>query len=239
MINLQEVSDTLRSKNKYWITFIGDSITSCEWVHPNWREIVEYVLKDKLQEMFDNYRIPYWGLRCFNFGFDGATSKDILKKLDDVVLLEPNLAILMIGANDPILNVNKEEHAENINLIRRRMLEENVRFVFSTCNKPWNESSAARYRQYVEVDKKLNLGDGQFINLFEISGTFPSEEIYTFKSEENPDEGIKEGELDYWHPNQLGNAFIAKVILNKVFGINFDPEKYWRNNLKGEKFPEY
>ena len=47
MVTLQEISDSIKSNGKYWIAFTGDSITSCEWVHPNWREIVEYVLQEK------------------------------------------------------------------------------------------------------------------------------------------------------------------------------------------------
>jgi len=47
---MEKIKEALEKNGKYWIAFVGDSITSTEWVHPNWREIVEYVLKDKLQK---------------------------------------------------------------------------------------------------------------------------------------------------------------------------------------------
>lgn len=239
MVSLQEILEQIKSQGKYWIVFVGDSITSCEWVHPNWREIVEYVLKGELTKFSKDWKIPSWGIRCFNFGYDGATSRDILQKIDDIKLVKPDLAILMIGVNDPILGVGKDEHEENIEKILNRFRKDRIDFVFSTNNKPWNRKTAERYEPYVEVDKNATFRKKQFINLFEISESFPSERIYTFRSEEIPEAGIKEGDLDYWHPNQLGNAYIAKVILKEIFGIDFDPEKYWKDTLAGEKYPGY
>ena len=66
-----------------------------------------------------------------------------------------------------------------------------------------------------------------------------SDKFFTFISEENLDEKIKAGEIDPSHPNQLGNAYIAKVLLDKIWGIKFDPEKYIKNVNGGEKLPEY
>ena len=226
MINLSDVKDKLKKDGKYWIAFIGDSITSCEWVHPNWREIVQYVLNDKLK--------GDWGFRCFNFGYDGSTTKDILEKTDYIKSVNPDLVIMMIGGNDPFLNVSVEDHIKNINEIKDKL---NTNFILSSDNKPWNDIAVSKYLPYIEADKKL--GFDKFINLFEISDTFPKERIYTFISEENPVENIKAGDIDYWHPNQLGNAYIAKVVLKEVFGIEFDPEKYIDSNARGEKYPKY
>ncbi|KKS30698.1 MAG: hypothetical protein UU92_C0021G0013 [candidate division WWE3 bacterium GW2011_GWA1_42_12] len=44
---LEKVTKSLKENGSYRILFLGDSITSAEWVHPNWREIVEYVLKEE------------------------------------------------------------------------------------------------------------------------------------------------------------------------------------------------
>jgi hypothetical protein len=75
--------------------------------------------------------------------------------------------------------------------------------------------------------------------MYNIYRKFPLEKIFTFRSEENPFERIKKGEPDLQHPNQLGNAYIAKVVLGKVFSINFDSEKYIRDTLDGKKNPSY
>lgn len=226
MVNINDIQQQIDENGKYWIAFVGDSITSCEWVHPNWREIVQYVLNDKLS--------GDWGFRCFNFGYDGSTTKDILEKVDYIKLINPDLVIMMIGGNDPFLNVSVEDHIKNINEIKTKL---NTNFILSTDNKPWNDVAVSKYSPYIEADKKL--GFDKFINLFEISDKFPKEKIYTFISEENPVENIKAGDLDYWHPNQLGNAYIAKVILKNVFNIEFDPELYITDTFKGEKTPKY
>lgn len=225
MITLQEISGTIGSKRRYWIAFVGDSITSCEWVHPNWREIVEYVLKSKLD--------ADWGFKTFNFGYDGASSRDILERTKEIEEINPDLVILMIGGNDPFLDVSINEHIKNINNLTK--IFKNL--VISTNNCPWNTISQEKYLPYVEADIKE--GFKNFINLFEISRNFPNQRIYTFISEEIPEENIKEGDLDYWHPNQLGNAYIAKVILKEVFGVDFDPELYIKTTLSGEKYPKY
>ena len=79
----------------------------------------------------------------------------------------------------------------------------------------------------------------QKIDMFSIYQKFSTEKFFTFISEENSVEGIKAGEVDLQHPNQLGNAYIAKVILKEVFNIDFDPELYIKTTLSGEKFPKY
>lgn len=140
----------------------------------------------------------------------------------------------MIGGNDPFLNVSVEDHIKNINEIKTNL---NTEFILSTDNKPWNDTAVSKYLPYIEADKKL--GFEKFIDLFEISDSFPKERVYTFISEENPVENIKAGDLDYWHPNQLGNAYIAKVILKEIFNIDFDPELYIKETLEGQKNPGY
>lgn len=226
MINLSDIQQKIESNGKYWIAFVGDSITSCEWVHPNWREIVEYVLKAKLD--------GDWGLRCFNFGYDGSTTKDILEKVDYINSVNPDLVIMMIGGNDPFLNISVTDHIKNINEIKEKI---DTNLVLSTDNKPWNDVAVSKYLPYINAD--INSGFDNFINLFNRSDSFPKERIYTFSSEENPIENIKEGDLDYWHPNSLGNAYIAKVILKEVFDIDFDPEIYIEDIKSGEKLPRY
>ena len=76
--------------------------------------------------------------------------------------------------------------------------------------------------------------------MFEIYQQFNLDKFFTFISEfGNEDIGIKPGELDFQHPNALGNAYIAKVVLKEVFGIDFDPELYMKTLLNGEKYPKY
>ena len=238
---MDKIKNKLEKEGKFWIAFVGDSITSTEWVHPNWREIVEYVLKEELQKVFTDYRIPSWGIRCFNHGYDGATTKDILEKItnNQISMTNLDLVIMMMGGNDSVLGVSGEEHGKNIKTIAKSLAEKNIDLVYSTDSKPWNEKIAGVYGKYVEIDRNLNLESVKFINLFEEFDKFPKERIFTFISEEIAVVGLKKGDVDFLHPNQLGNAYIAKTILREVFGVDFDPEKYIKTTLSGEKYPQY
>ncbi len=96
---MENIKNELNKNGKYWITFVGDSITSTEWVHPNWREIVEYVLKNELNDKFSDWKTPSWGIRCFNFGLDGSTSSEILDRYEEIVSIKSNMLFLMIGTS--------------------------------------------------------------------------------------------------------------------------------------------
>jgi len=232
MVTLVDIKNAIKEKGKYWIVFTGDSITSCEWVHPNWREIVEYVLKDKLA--YD------WGLKTFNFAYDGGTSKDLVNRLPEILKVDPDLVLTMIGGNDPFLSVSVSDHTRNVKILKDRVEANRARFVYSTDNNPLSDYAQKKYSPYVDADRKLGLPANQFIDLYRLSDKFPKERIYTFVVEDDiPVENIRKGDLDYWHPNQLGNAYIAKVMLKEIFGIEFDPEKFWQETLAGEKLPRY
>ena len=234
-----EIADQIKSKGKYWIAFTGDSITSCEWVHPNWREIVEYVLKEELTKFLDgDWKTSEWGIKAFNFGYDGATTKDVFNKVDDIKIINPNLVIGLMGGNDPVLGVSISESVENIKNISGK-LDTKIYWCSST---PAGRGSKKNpeYKQY--SDAFMGIPDTENfkkIDMFNIYQKFSTEKFFTFVSEQNPIEGIKAGEPDLQHPNQLGNAYIAKVILKEVFGIEFDAEKYWKETLAGEKYPSY
>jgi len=229
MITLQEISEKLKSGERFWIAFTGDSKTSCEWVHPNWREIVEYVIKEELQKNYgDNWRIPSWGIRCFNFGYDGATTKDILEHADDINLIKPDLLISIMGSNDMKMSIGIEEHVENIKEIINKI---NTNVVWCTSILSIDETRNRIYATYADALLKIPESENlQLINMLKAFSDFPLNNFFTFKDKNS---------ADLTHPNQLGNAYIAKVILKEVFEIDFDPEKYWKENLAGEKYPGY
>lgn len=242
MISLDKISKFLKNEGKYWIVFTGDSITSCEWVHPNWRDVVTYVLQDKLTELLrSDWKTAEWGIKGFNFAYDGATTKDILEKIDDILLVKPDLTIGLMGGNDPALNISVLNHVSNVEKIASKLIAAGSKVVW--CNStPAGQGSKknSEYKPYAEAVMKIPVNDNlQIIDMFNLYQNFPLERIFTFKSEENSIEGIKEGEPDLQHPNQLGNAYIAKVILKEVFGMDIDPEKYIKETLAGEKYPSF
>lgn len=227
---MKGIKELLQKNGKYSIAFTGDSLTSCEWVHPNWREMVEYVLKEELQKEFEDWRIPSWGIRCFNFGFDGATTRDILNLLPEKV----DLVLGLMGGNDPVLGIKVEETKSNLQKIFERFKTSEI--IWSTSLPDLRGNKRIVYEPYRQVT--LEVGGDKVIDGFEWLSKFDLTKFFTFKSEENLVEGIKEGEIDPMHPNQLGNAYVAKMFLEKM-GINFDPEKFMEETLKGEKLPKY
>lgn len=230
MIGLEKIKEKLESNKRYWIAFSGDSITSCEWVHPNWREIVEYVLKDQL-----NYD---WGIKTFNLAYDGSTTRDLVVRVEEIKMFKPDLVIMLTGANDPFHgNIKPEETVGNVTKIKSNLEKEGIKVVVGTDICPGDKWAEGEFWPYAEG---LNNSGLDVVKVFEESKKFPRERIFTFISEQDiPDERVKKGEKDFWHPNQLGNAYIAKVILEKVFGIEFDPEKFIEETREGKKLPRY
>lgn len=235
------IASKLKNGDGFKIVFLGDSITSAEWVHPNYREIIEYVLKQELEKDLGDWKLPSWGIRCINSGFDGSTSRDWLNKLQTEVLnYNPDMVIVMGTINDMDMGISSDESNQNIKKILETLKAKVKNVIYSTDIAPNNESYRRKYEEYVgNAWGSFNVENALFINLYEEYKKFDLSKLFTFISEGNSAVGINPGDVDYIHPNQLGNAYIAKVLLDKVFGIQFDPEKYIRGNNSGEMFPAY
>lgn len=242
MIQLKDINTTLKDKGKYWIVFTGDSITSCEWVHPNWRDVVVYVLQNELIDLLEgDWKTPEWGVKGFNFAYDGATTKDILEKIDDILLVKPQLVIGLMGGNDPVLGISVDESVNNIKKISELVTSVGSKLVWCSSTPAGRGSKKnAEYEPYAKAFMQIPDKENFYkIDTFSLYQNFLTEKFFTFVSEENLVEGVREGDPDLQHPNQLGNAYIAKVVLKEVFGINFDPEKYIKESLEGKKYPDY
>lgn len=227
---MDKIRKCLKDIGKCNVAFVGDSLTSCEWVHPNWREIVEYVLKEELQKEFEDWIIPSWGIRCQNYGFDGCTTSDIFNLLPE----KADMVLGLMGGNDPVLGIKVEETKSNLEKIFEKFKDSEI--IWSTSLPDLRGNKRSVYEPYRQITKEV--GGEKVIDGFEWYSQFDLTKFFTFKSEENLVEGIKEGEIDPIHPNQLGNAYIAKMFLEKI-GVSFDPEKYIEETLKGEKLPKY
>jgi hypothetical protein len=164
-----------------------------------------------------------------------------LEKIDDVTMLKPQLVIGLMGGNDAPLGVSVDESIVNISKIAESVSQSESRLVWCSST-PAGEGSKKNLEYSAYAEALINFqpkNKFDFIDMFHVYQDFPIEKFFTFTSEENPMEGISEGEPDLQHPNQLGNAYIAKVILKEVFGIEFDPEQYISDTNAGKKFPEY
>jgi hypothetical protein len=116
---MEEIITHLKNHGRYWIVFTGDSITSCEWVHPNWRDMVIYVLQEEATKRLDgDWKTSEWGIKGFNFAYDGSTTKDIYERIDHILLVKPQLVIGLMGGNDPVLAVSVEESVKMLQKLR-------------------------------------------------------------------------------------------------------------------------
>lgn len=240
--NLGAIKTVIESGEYYRIVFLGDSLTSTEWVHPNWRSIVEYVLKSELEKSISDWKIPSWNIRTLNAGYDGSTTRDLLRLIErDVVGFHPQLVFWMTTANDLHSSITPEEHGENVEKIAKRLAESGANIICGTSIATLNPSYDAMYEPLANVAESTLKSSGiQFIDTFRKYREFDLKKLFTFISQQgNPVLGIKPGDIDFAHPNQLGNAYVAKLFLEEGFGISFDPERYIAETLKGEMFPGY
>lgn len=238
---LQKIINKIQKDEVYRIVFYGDSITSAEWVHPNWREMVEYVLNEEIAEILDDWELPSWRVRCFNSAMDGATSKDLLDNLNEYIFnLNPDLTILMAGKNDLHNKITVKQHNENIKDLCNQISKESD-FVFLSSAPSLDAKITKLFseytRQYDEITNELGI---KFINTFNKYQKFDLSKMFTFELPfDNDLINRKKGDTDPLHPNQIGNAYIAKVFLEEYFEIDFNPDKYIKETLEGAMYPEY
>ncbi|OGC93082.1 hypothetical protein A3D85_00070 [Candidatus Amesbacteria bacterium RIFCSPHIGHO2_02_FULL_47_9] len=236
---IRDLKITIESGQQYKIFFIGDSITSAEWVHPNWREIFEYALKQELESQYTDWKIPSWGIRCFNYGFDGSTTGDI-KNLQAKGLIpsDPNLVVYVAGDNDRFDKFSVNEYQTNIQKVVSSFPNSYIALSSDLC--PGNNYISSKYESgYYQTLFQIKIPNGQLIDLFAETKQFDLKKFYTFVSSGNEVAGLKAGDVDFYHPNQLGNAYIVKIFLKSIFNIDFDFEKYTSTNLQGLMYPEY
>jgi len=239
-LNIEQIKNYLIKNNKFRIVFVGDSITSTEWVHPNWREIVEYVLKDKMEKVVD-WKISSWEIRGINFGMDGSTTADILNKTNEILDYKPDLIIGLMGGNDVSLGISVEKSIDNIENILET-LSKKVPYIFWCNSTPALDGNKKNKEYEPYAIKTLEIGKNNQIKIFDMFNEYKKYDLskfFTFKSEENLIEGIKAGKIDPQHPNMLGNSYIAKILLKEIFGIEFNPELYLETLFKGGKYPKY
>lgn len=243
---LDRIIKTIQTTDKlFTVLLIGDSSLSTEWVHPNWRSIIEYVIKNELELSLNDWQLPYFRLRFINAGLNGADTRDFLKLIPtDIKMFKPSLVIFMGGDNDIPILLESEETTKNLNAIRKILSEEVELFVFSTgpqtLDNEHNKKIAAYMRRVEEQQVFPNEVSINLLREFDLR-KIDLDEIYTFRlSEEDAKFGnLPAGSIDKFHPNRLGQAYIASILLEKVFKIPFDPVKYLQTLDMGEKYPQY
>jgi lysophospholipase L1-like esterase len=242
----EDIKKQIEQNKLFLIAYYGASTTSAEYCFPNWGEIIRYVLKDALEESTGIYQKAYWNLQTMNMGLNGALSADLLERFDFWVLdKNPNLIFLNVGKNDPYRNIDKEVTRKNTKTIIEKSLEKNIKVVFTTTMPALRDDLNKKVLEYIKVDQEIAeyfKGNENFI-FVDLFNFFPKEAIkksYTLIGEENNNVGVKEGETDPIHYNRYGNAIVAKILLKKVFDIDFDEEKFLKDLTDPTvKYPSY
>ncbi len=237
---IQTIKSALESKKSFKVAFIGDSITSAEWIHPNWREIVEYVLKEELTKQFEDWKITSWGIRCFNYGFDGSTTRDIKEfVLTGTIPTHLYLVIYLLGNNDMYIKVPTDEYLSNVKNTISKFTCPIILCSNPTTNNPdVNEAYEKTYYQsFLSFLSNPNL---ICLDIFKETQKYDLTSFYTLINVPgNEVIQVKPGEEDFLHPNRLGNAYIAKIILETAFKISFNPEKYLQELKSDIMSPTY
>lgn len=221
----------LKSKRLYRIAFIGDSISSGEWVFPNYRATFEYILKNSFTEFSgDDWWIPSWNIKFYNYAEDGGTTRDFLSAVKLAYKeVKPDLYIVMGTSNDVELGISKEEHFKNLIALQMYILNRTGLLLFSPDIYSHDDKLNKTYLEYFEpVLKALRKDRTIVVNGYSISSTYPLNKILTLELdpiERKPDLPIN----DPIHPNALGNIYIAKMLLEHAFGIEVNPEKFLTN----------
>lgn len=227
-----KVLDRLKEGKAFKISFIGDSLTSCEWIHPNWREMFEYVLKFSFEEFTgDDWWIPEWNIKFFNYSLDGGTTKNFKESVKDCEKeVNPDMYIVMGTSNDSYFKISPKESRKNIEDIFGILKDKQV--IYSPDIKCNDSKYDKRDIPYIEEILKISFPKNVlFINGYEISKKFDPKKIYTL---------VEKGKIDMVHPNVLGNGYIAKMFLENVFGIEIDVEKYLKDVKSNKvKFPRW
>ncbi|MFH0969298.1 MAG: GDSL-type esterase/lipase family protein [Patescibacteria group bacterium] len=244
---LEEIEKEAIQDKLYPIAFYGASTTSSEYVFPNWVEIIRYVLKDAIEQKLGDYKKAYWNIQTFNLGLDGASSKDLLEKFDDLVLrINPRLLFLAMGKNDPYYGIDPKETAENTFKLISKALDSGIKVIFANTPPALWESLNEKIKNHLQAEREVakkfaENGNFMFIDIFE---KFPKEElekIYTLISADgNKVVGIKPGEVDPIHYNKRGSALVAKIFLKEAFDIDFNVENFLQDlNDPTKKYPSY
>ena len=244
---LESIKNKLKKKEVVDIVYYGPSTTSVEYVLPNWGEIIWRVLKMELDKDFSDYHQVWWNLFAHNTGLDGATSGDLLARLNDRVLKKkPMMVFLQPGTNDFYFKVDKKETRKNITAMIRKLLKKGIKVVY------WTDAPSVRpdrntdYEDNHQIEMKIAEKFKEdpnflFINIFKLFSKDAVAKSYTLiETQSNESLGLMPGDLDYVHFNRYGNVIVAKILLKEAFGINFDENKFLQSlSDNSNKYPKY
>ena len=145
-------------------------------------------------------------IEVINMGVVSETSVDGLRRLNQVIALEPDVVVVGFGMNDWRKGVEKETFRNNLGFIVDELDKRGIRVILTAMNPDYNKGSQVSKQlvEYNEVvkdiayDKRVRIAD-----------------VYSLWMKELPN--IKEGLYDEIHPNErVGNEIICKTLMRVV-----------------------
>ena len=152
----------------------------------------------KIKEEYSDLQIE-----VINAGVVSETSVDGLRRLDQVIALEPEVVVVGFGMNDWRKGVEKETFRNTLGFIVDELDKRGIRVILTAMNPDYNKESQVSKQlvEYNEVvkdiayDKRVRIAD-----------------VYSLWMKELPN--IKEGLYDEIHPNErIGNEIICKTLM--------------------------
>lgn len=246
---LNSIKKKIFTGQNYVILFSGDSTTSTEWVFPSWRAVLEYVLKMHLEkagkstsDSLNAWAYSWWNMKFINSSMNGATTQDIIDRMDnDILKFKPDLFIGIFGDND-VDKISEQLHGEQIRTILTRLTASISDVVYSPGITIANDYHNQRNKEYIAEEnvESLETSNLHYVNMYEEFAKYDHKRfftgLYAWPDEEYLSDG-KGGKFDAFHPNSLGNAYIAKILLKELFDIEFDPEGFIEDVRNGVKYP--
>ncbi len=95
------------------VVVLGDSITNGYGVEKSYVDYLSEVMK----------------LEFISLGQDGATTREGLKKVDEVIGYDPQLVIVELGGNDLLKKMNIDETKKNLDIIVDKLQEKGISVV--------------------------------------------------------------------------------------------------------------
>jgi acyl-CoA thioesterase-1 len=141
-----------------------------------------------------------------NMGAVSETSVDGLRRLDQVIALEPDVVVVGFGMNDWRKGVEKETFRKNLGFIVEELDRRGIRVILMTMNPDFNQEGRVSKQliEYNEIikdvahEKRVRIAD-----------------VYSLWMKELPN--IREGLYDEIHPNErVGNEVICKALIRVV-----------------------
>jgi lysophospholipase L1-like esterase len=155
-------------------------------------------LGDSITQGFDPLSSYFPGLKVANRGIGGDTTRGVLYRLDsDVLALDPDGVVLLIGTNDIGIGADPDDVVDNIKAILARLKAHNAKMPIIVCLVM--PSSGAQHRPADKI-KKLNAAIAQAIQGDDQVHLCDTWNIYADEHGDSPAALFP----DHLHPNKEG-----------------------------------